>query len=78
MLPCLLAAASADTRKLTNPCLSAPFAALPFCDADLRAPLDGTLFRLPLRTEQQAQRSAIAQHSFTDAEVGGLAEGGTQ
>ena len=56
---------------------AAPFvwegaSALPFCDADLRAPLDGTLFRLPLRTEQQAQRSAIAQHSFTDAEVGGL------
>ena len=25
----------ADTRKLANPCLSAPFAALPFCNASL-------------------------------------------
>ena len=61
----------------SHPAQAAPFvwegeSALPFCDADLRAPLDGTLFRLPLRTEQQAQRSAIAQHSFTDAEVGDL------
>ena len=38
MLPFLLAAATATERKLANPCLSAPFAALPFCNASL--PID--------------------------------------
>ena len=35
MLPCLLAAASADTRKLANPCLAEPFSSMPFCNASL-------------------------------------------
>ena len=38
MLPFLLAAASADTRKLSNPCLAEPFSSMPFCDASL--PID--------------------------------------
>ena len=35
MLPFLLAAASADTRKLSNPCLAEPFSSMPFCNASL-------------------------------------------
>lgn len=43
--------------------------ALPFCETTLREPLDGTLFRLPLRTEAQAGRSKIVNNCFSDDEI---------
>jgi sacsin len=35
----------------------------------MREPLDGTLFRLPLRTALQAERSAIVNHSFEEEDL---------
>jgi hypothetical protein len=46
---------------------------LPCCDpVSLREPLDGTLFRLPLRSAKQAEESAIVNHTFSDDELMGM------
>ena len=51
MLPFLLAAASAE-RKLANPCISAPYAVLPFCNASL--------------TIDQRSRDAVGRMALTE------------
>ena len=63
MLPCLLAAASADTRKLSNPCLAEPFSSMPFCNASLtidqRADAVGRLSleeKIDARAQSRARR----------------------
>jgi pre-mRNA-splicing factor SYF2/beta-D-xylosidase 4 len=52
MLPFLLAVASADTRKLANPCLAEPFSSMPFCNASL--------------THDQRARDAVGRMSLKE------------
>ena len=61
MLPCLLAAASADTRKLANPCLAESFSSMPFCNASL--------------THDQRARSAVGRLSLEEKIVAGSEAG---
>ena len=39
---------------------------------DMRKQFDGTLFRFPLRTEEQASASNLSTHAYTDAKVSAL------